>query len=107
MIEYIVSFVLGGVVGFGLLVLLSFLYPRSMVLKHRTGKHACNDCENFYASCLQEVEEFKYCPKCGKELTYHTEVLKEMEDQAKNEENSKTEVFEEFNETETKDEEQI
>ena len=98
MIGYIIAFGIGVIIGIGILVFNTLRYSRFMTLKHRNGKHACNACGNFFASCLEEVKNFKYCPECGKELTYHTEVLKEMEEQVKSKEIQEEKIFEEFEE---------
>ena len=98
MIGYIIAFGIGVIIGIGIFVFWCSSYVRSMTLKHRNGKHACNACGNFFAECLYEVKNFKYCPECGKELTYHTEVLKEMEEQAKSKDIEDREIFEEFEE---------
>lgn len=97
--EYIIAFGLG-IFSVGLFIFFRMVY---YTYKCRKSELFCNDCKNGFTTNSYEVHFYKYCPECGKKLTYYVDYLKEMEEQAKNEENSKTEVFEEFNEMETKD----
>ena len=57
--------------------LIPLVIKRGQVLyyqkKHYAGKHHCNHCEVSFISDKYEVEEYKYCPYCGRALTYHCE----------------------------------
>ena len=72
LLSVLIGILIGSVGLFLLVVIPIYIKVRKVVKENVDGKHHCNECRKSYIYDKEEIE-FKYCPLCGKELTYYYE----------------------------------